>query len=91
MVNVFGLPAITINDTENSGITANDETVCEDDPLTLTVSFSMGAATIFDWDLPGGATNTGNPLVISNTTIADHNGTFVVTVTDVNGCTASAQ
>jgi hypothetical protein len=90
MVNVFGLPAITINDTENSGTTANDETVCEDDPLTLTVSFSMGAATIFDWDLPGGATNTGNPLVISNTTIADHNGTFVVTVTDVNGCTASA-
>ncbi len=83
------LPEFTINDTETSGTANNDENVCVGDPFTLTPTFTVGSGATYAWAFPGGTSNT-NPLVIASASIASHNGTFNLTVTDANGCTNTA-
>lgn len=84
------LPVFTIEDTETSGVANDDETVCVGDPFTLTANFTVGAGNTYAWNLPDGSSSTTHPLSISAATIAAHNGTFNLTVTDASGCTSTS-
>ncbi|MBK9742085.1 MAG: immunoglobulin domain-containing protein [Saprospiraceae bacterium] len=84
---INALPVFTIEDTETSGAANDDETVCVGDPFTLTANFTVGAGSTYAWNLPDGSSSTTHPLSISAATIAAHNGTFNLTVTDASGCT----
>ncbi|MBK6499972.1 MAG: hypothetical protein IPG00_18185 [Saprospiraceae bacterium] len=57
------------------------------DPFTLTANITVGAGSTYAWNLPDGSSSTTHPLSISAATIAAHNGTFNLTVTDASGCT----
>ncbi len=78
------LPVVNLNVTENSGNTANDGEVCEDDPFTLTAT---AGAVNYTWELDGnpiaGNTNTQN---IATATIGTHDGIYEVFYEDANGC-----
>jgi hypothetical protein len=78
------LPVVNLNVTENSGNTANDAEVCEDDPFTLTAT---AGAVNYTWELDGnpiaGNTNTQN---IAAATIGTHDGIYEVFYEDANGC-----
>ncbi|MBE2246412.1 MAG: PKD domain-containing protein, partial [Candidatus Competibacteraceae bacterium] len=65
-------------------VAANDGPHCEGLVLTLN---SMGGVS-YNWTGPGGYTSTDQSPVI-NPTAASQTGTYTVTVTDVNGCTAT--
>ncbi|MCE2789992.1 MAG: gliding motility-associated C-terminal domain-containing protein [Saprospiraceae bacterium] len=63
--------------------------LCEDEAFTFEVTIGTGNGPYtYEWTLPNNSTSTSYPY--SNTAvIANHNGTWVVTVTDANGCTAT--
>ncbi len=64
---------------------ANDLDVCEGEDIELTET--GGDATSWMWDGPNGFGDTNQNPVISPSTAADA-GTYNVTITDINGCTA---
>lgn len=78
------LPVVNLNVTENSGNTANDGEVCENDPFTLTAT--AGAVT-YTWERNGapiaGSTNTLN---IASAAIGVNDGQYEVFYEDANGC-----
>ncbi|QQS29582.1 MAG: HYR domain-containing protein [Sphingobacteriales bacterium] len=86
-VNPLPVPSIAISN-ENSGI-ANDGLLCANTPITLTASATgAGGGYTYNWTTPGGP-NGSNPIVITNATNANH-GSYTVTVTAANTCSASA-
>ncbi|MBO0940074.1 SprB repeat-containing protein, partial [Fibrella sp. HMF5335] len=66
---------------------AGNTAYCEGFPISLTASPTSSVT--YAWSGPGGNLGSTNPLVIPNATPAQ-SGTYRVTVTDVNGCTATA-
>ncbi|MBO0933878.1 Ig-like domain-containing protein [Fibrella aquatilis] len=66
---------------------AGSTAYCEGFPISLTASPATGVT--YAWTGPSGNLGSSNPLVIPNATPAN-SGTYRVTVTDVNGCTATA-
>jgi hypothetical protein len=77
-INVFlpAAPSAIIQITENGGVLPNDGILCSQEMATLTASGGV----LYDWST--GATNANIQVGTS--------GVFEVTVTDVNGCTATA-
>ncbi len=68
-------------------ITASSTNVCEGSSFDLTVTNqSTNPSYTYDWSI---GSLTGNPLTISSAS-AIHSDTWIVTVTDGNGCTASS-
>jgi len=91
MVTLTVTPApdgVGIQNTDN-GNSPNNFEICAGDDINLLVDVPTGLPPYtYSWTLPSG-TATGSPLAISPAVVATHNGTWVVTVTDVNGCTAT--
>ncbi len=83
-VTVNALPIAGITITETSG-TANDGTVCAGSAITLQAT----GGTAYNWTLPDNTTSTTNPQIISSAAAADA-GTYTVSVTDINGCSATS-
>ncbi len=75
---------VTVATSSVSASITGTQTYCAGTTITLTAS---GGAT-YQWNGPGGFTATGNVLSIPNATPAMA-GTYVVTVTNAGGCTAS--
>jgi gliding motility-associated-like protein len=65
---------------------ANDGPVCEGNTITL----SATGGTSYSWTGPDGFNSNGSPVSVNNATIAN-GGVYEVTVTDGNGCIATAQ
>jgi len=79
---------VAIQNTNNGNATA-DFNVCQGSNINLGVAGTGTAPLSYAWTLPNGSTTTGSPLNIGTANLATHNGLWVVTVTDANGCTAT--
>jgi gliding motility-associated-like protein len=77
--------SITVNPSPTA-TASNDGPVCEGNTITLTAT----GGTNFTWTGPNGFNATGSPATVPNATPAN-GGVYEVTVTDGNGCTATAQ
>src|SRR5690606_31329651 len=72
-----------------SNVGSNSPPVCSGSTLTLSSSATGGTGAItYSWSGPNGFTSTQQNPTISNVTTAA-SGTYTVTATDANGCTAS--
>ncbi|MBK8625803.1 MAG: gliding motility-associated C-terminal domain-containing protein [Saprospiraceae bacterium] len=78
---------VQIQNINNSNSPA-DFTICAGAPINLSVAGTGTGTLQYSWDLPGG-TDTGSPLNIAMANNPTHSGTWIVTVTDANGCTAT--
>jgi hypothetical protein len=88
---VHSLPTGVTIQNSNNGNSPSDFTVCEGAAINLNVAVIGSSPFQYNWTLPGGSTPTGTPLNIASADPTNHNGTWAVTVTDGNGCTASDQ
>ncbi len=80
--------SVTISFNEMGGLNNNDGIICVGDDITLTANDNVGPpANIATYEWSNGDTN--QDLVINNATISDA-GTYTVTITDTNGCTATS-
>ncbi len=75
---------VTVATSSVSASITGTQTYCAGTTITLTAS----GGTTYQWSGPGGFTATGNVLSIPNATPA-MSGTYIVTVTNAGGCTAS--
>lgn len=78
---------IEIQNINNSNSPA-DFTICEGQPINLTVAGTGSGTLQYDWELPVG-TASNSPLNIASADPSIHGGQWIVTVTDGNGCTAT--
>ena len=83
---------VEIQNSDN-GNSPSDFTICEQDEINLGVDEGTGgtAPYTYDWQAPSGSTFTSSTIAIASATVAAHNGTWNVTVTDANGCTGTDQ
>jgi trimeric autotransporter adhesin len=79
VVGVYPLPTATI-------VSSMGATVCEGASLSLTGGLSID----YQWVLPDGTTVLGENVAIPTASLSN-NGTYQLTVTDGNGCTATAE
>lgn len=80
--------SVTISFTDTGGTTNNDGIICVGDNVTLHANDNVAPpANIATYTWSDGSTNQN--LVINNATIANA-GTYTVTITDDNGCTATS-
>lgn len=85
---VHPLPiGVQVQNINNSNSPA-DFTICAGEPINLNVAGTGSGTLIYNWDLPVG-TAVGSPLNIAMADATNHNGTWTVTVTDANGCSAT--
>lgn len=67
---------------------SNNSVICAGQALTLTGG--PASMTTYAWAGPSGYTNSGQSPTVSNTATTAMAGTYTITVTDGNNCTASA-
>ncbi|HRO09106.1 MAG TPA: gliding motility-associated C-terminal domain-containing protein [Saprospiraceae bacterium] len=80
--------SVNISFTDTGGLANNDGIICEGDDITLTANDNVGApATIATYVWSDGST--AQDLTITNATVGQ-SGTYTVTITDDNGCTATS-
>lgn len=73
---------VTVNGLSISAVVTGNDNICQGQSTTLTGQLNGGTAVSYIW-------NTGSTLS-SITVSPDFSTTYVVTITDTNGCTASA-
>jgi polygalacturonase len=78
---------LTVNPTPTAPTAANNGPIVEGDTLNLTASTIAGVT--YNWTGPNSFASTNQNPSISNATSAA-GGTYLVTVTDSNGCTSAA-
>ncbi|WP_375446154.1 SdrD B-like domain-containing protein [uncultured Fibrella sp.] len=81
--------SVTINPVPSPPVPsiAGNTVYCAGNPISLTASPTTGVTYV--WSGPAGSLGNANPLVVATTSVAQ-SGVYRVTVTDVNGCTATA-
>ncbi|MEZ0540217.1 SdrD B-like domain-containing protein [Fibrella arboris] len=81
--------SVTINPVPSPPVAsiAGNTVYCAGVPISLTASPTTGVT--YAWSGPAGSLGSANPLVVATTSTAQ-SGTYRVTVTDANGCTATA-
>ena len=68
---------------------SSNSAVCEGETLNLYSDASGGTGSLtYSWQYPDGTTHNGQNPIVANATSAD-NGTYTLTVTDVNNCAAT--
>ena len=85
-----GTATITVNATPAATANHTPEPICSGTNLNLTAGPSTGITT-YSWVGPGSFSNSGtNYIFVFNNVSTANMGTFTVTVTDGNGCSATA-
>ncbi|WP_460640215.1 beta strand repeat-containing protein, partial [Larkinella harenae] len=92
--NCSGTATITVNvnPTPVVSIVATSNTVCAGNPIVLTANVTTGTVPPYNYSWVGpnfATTTTTNTISIPNATAAN-SGNYTVTITDQNGCTATA-